>query len=249
MSISVHPFISGHPFRMKHIEAALGYIASHSAIWRTTGGEIKRLVPRSLHERGNRKARQPGKIIRSRGRQPTHDVCGVQYGEENMARSLSRGVGLRAFVLPDRAANRGRRHADGDRRARGNHRDGGEATENLQKADAASHGDIPRSLWLMRAITDLRQAQMIVPSVRFQAEGNNTQVFIRGVGANLDFANVEPNVAFNLRRHLHAARGHQRRVLRRAAAGSSARYAGHLVRSQCHRGHDQYHADETGLQQ
>jgi iron complex outermembrane recepter protein len=38
---------------------------------------------------------------------------------------------------------------------------------------------------------------MIVPSVRFQAEGNNTQVFIRGVGANLDFANVEPNVAFN----------------------------------------------------
>jgi hypothetical protein len=40
MSISVHPFISGHPFRMKHIEAALGYIASHSAIWQTTGGEI-----------------------------------------------------------------------------------------------------------------------------------------------------------------------------------------------------------------
>jgi peptidoglycan/xylan/chitin deacetylase (PgdA/CDA1 family) len=40
MSISVHPFISGHPFRMKHIESALGYIASHSAIWQTTGGEI-----------------------------------------------------------------------------------------------------------------------------------------------------------------------------------------------------------------
>jgi peptidoglycan/xylan/chitin deacetylase (PgdA/CDA1 family) len=40
MSISVHPFISGHPFRMKHIEAALAYIASHSAIWPTTGGEI-----------------------------------------------------------------------------------------------------------------------------------------------------------------------------------------------------------------
>jgi hypothetical protein len=40
MSISVHPFISGHPFRMKHIEAALAYIASHSAIWQTTGGEI-----------------------------------------------------------------------------------------------------------------------------------------------------------------------------------------------------------------
>jgi allantoinase len=40
MSISMHPFISGHPFRMKHIEAALAYIASHSAIWKTTGGEV-----------------------------------------------------------------------------------------------------------------------------------------------------------------------------------------------------------------
>jgi hypothetical protein len=40
MSISMHPFISGHPFRMKHIEAALAYVASHSAIWQTTGGEI-----------------------------------------------------------------------------------------------------------------------------------------------------------------------------------------------------------------
>jgi len=40
MSISLHPFISGHPFRMKHLEAALGYVASHSDIWLTTGGEI-----------------------------------------------------------------------------------------------------------------------------------------------------------------------------------------------------------------
>src|SRR5260370_4638483 len=46
-------------------------------------------------------------------------------------------------------------------------------------------------------VRDLRQAQMVVPSVRFQAEGNNTQVFVRGVGANLDFPNAEPNVAFN----------------------------------------------------
>jgi len=40
MSISLHPFISGHPFRMKHLEAALGYIASHGDVWLTTGGEI-----------------------------------------------------------------------------------------------------------------------------------------------------------------------------------------------------------------
>jgi peptidoglycan/xylan/chitin deacetylase (PgdA/CDA1 family) len=40
MSISVHPFISGHPFRMKHIEAALGYVASHGDVWLTTGVEV-----------------------------------------------------------------------------------------------------------------------------------------------------------------------------------------------------------------
>jgi iron complex outermembrane recepter protein len=69
-------------------------------------------------------------------------------------------------------------------------------SENLQKA-AAEVTAIPADILIDAGITDLRQAQMIVPSVRFQAEGNNTQVFIRGVGANLDFANVEPNVAFN----------------------------------------------------
>jgi predicted glycosyltransferase len=40
MSISVHTFVSGHPFRMKHIEAALAYIAGHRDVWLTTGGEI-----------------------------------------------------------------------------------------------------------------------------------------------------------------------------------------------------------------
>jgi iron complex outermembrane receptor protein len=70
-------------------------------------------------------------------------------------------------------------------------------TESLQKADAAITA-IPEIALVDAGVTDLRQAQMIVPSVRFQAEGNTTQVFIRGVGANLDFANVEPNVSFNL---------------------------------------------------
>lgn len=40
MSISVHPFISGHPFRMKHIAPALAYIASHADVWLTTGVEV-----------------------------------------------------------------------------------------------------------------------------------------------------------------------------------------------------------------
>ncbi|HUA25037.1 MAG TPA: TonB-dependent receptor [Steroidobacteraceae bacterium] len=70
-------------------------------------------------------------------------------------------------------------------------------TESLQKADAAITA-VPSDIMIDSGITDLRQAQMIVPSVRFQAEGNTTQVFIRGVGANLDYANIEPNVAFNL---------------------------------------------------
>ena len=70
-------------------------------------------------------------------------------------------------------------------------------TENLQKADAAITA-IPELALIDAGVTDLRQAQMIVPSVRFQAEGNTTQVFIRGVGANLDYANITPNVSFNL---------------------------------------------------
>ncbi|HLW23917.1 MAG TPA: TonB-dependent receptor [Steroidobacteraceae bacterium] len=69
-------------------------------------------------------------------------------------------------------------------------------TENLQKAPAAVTA-LPTDILIDAGVTDLRQAQQVVPSVRFQAEGNNTQVFIRGVGANLDFPNVEPNVAFN----------------------------------------------------
>jgi peptidoglycan/xylan/chitin deacetylase (PgdA/CDA1 family) len=40
MSISLHPFISGHPFRMKHLAAALAYIAGHPDVWLTTAGEI-----------------------------------------------------------------------------------------------------------------------------------------------------------------------------------------------------------------
>ena len=69
-------------------------------------------------------------------------------------------------------------------------------TQSLQKT-AAEVTALPADILIDAGITDLRQAQMIVPSVRFQAEGNNTQVFVRGVGANLDFPNVEPNVAFN----------------------------------------------------
>lgn len=70
-------------------------------------------------------------------------------------------------------------------------------TRSLQKTAAAVTAISADSL-IDAGVTDLREAQKLVPSVRFQAEGNNTQVFIRGVGANLDQPNVEPNVAFNL---------------------------------------------------
>jgi iron complex outermembrane recepter protein len=69
-------------------------------------------------------------------------------------------------------------------------------SQNLQKTAAAVTA-ISGDTLIEAGVTNLIEAEKLVPSVRFQAEGDNTQVFIRGVGANLDFPNVEPNVAFN----------------------------------------------------
>src|SRR3954469_2255722 len=60
-------------------------------------------------------------------------------------------------------------------------------SQSLQKTAAAVTAVSAEAL-VDAGVTDLREAQKLVPSVRFQAEGNNTQVFIRGVGANLDQA-------------------------------------------------------------
>jgi iron complex outermembrane receptor protein len=68
-------------------------------------------------------------------------------------------------------------------------------SEELQRT-AAAVTVLDSSELIQSGVSDLRQAQMLTPSVRFQAEQNNTQVFIRGVGANLDFANVEQSVGF-----------------------------------------------------
>lgn len=40
MAIALHPFITGLPFRAKHLDRALAYIRSHRDVWFTTGGEI-----------------------------------------------------------------------------------------------------------------------------------------------------------------------------------------------------------------
>jgi iron complex outermembrane recepter protein len=70
-------------------------------------------------------------------------------------------------------------------------------TQNLQKVEAAVTA-ISADALIDQGVGDLREAQKLVPSVRFQAEQDNTQVVIRGIGSTLDEANVEPLVAFNV---------------------------------------------------
>lgn len=69
-------------------------------------------------------------------------------------------------------------------------------SESLQKTAAAITALSEETL-KGSGIHDLAQVQTIVPAARFHQEGNTTQVFLRGVGSNLDFANVETTVAFN----------------------------------------------------
>ena len=40
MAITLHPWVIGHPYRIKHLEKALAYIAGHKGVWAATGAEI-----------------------------------------------------------------------------------------------------------------------------------------------------------------------------------------------------------------
>lgn len=40
LSIAVHPFLIGHPFRAKHLDRALGYMKERDEVWFATGGAI-----------------------------------------------------------------------------------------------------------------------------------------------------------------------------------------------------------------
>ena len=40
LSIALHPFIVGHPFRAKHLERALAHIRKRDAVWLAVGSEI-----------------------------------------------------------------------------------------------------------------------------------------------------------------------------------------------------------------
>ena len=69
-------------------------------------------------------------------------------------------------------------------------------SENLQKTPAAVTAFTGDTL-VASGIKDLAAVQEMVPGARFHQEGNTTQVFMRGIGSNLDFDNVEPSVSFN----------------------------------------------------
>jgi peptidoglycan/xylan/chitin deacetylase (PgdA/CDA1 family) len=40
LSIALHPFLTGRPYRAKYLDRALKYVTSHDGLWLTTGGEI-----------------------------------------------------------------------------------------------------------------------------------------------------------------------------------------------------------------
>ncbi len=40
MCIAIHPFLTGQPHRIRHLDSALDYIMSHDGVWQATAGEI-----------------------------------------------------------------------------------------------------------------------------------------------------------------------------------------------------------------
>ncbi len=40
LAIALHPYLTGVPYRIDALDAALAYICKHDSVWRTTGGEI-----------------------------------------------------------------------------------------------------------------------------------------------------------------------------------------------------------------
>jgi peptidoglycan/xylan/chitin deacetylase (PgdA/CDA1 family) len=40
MCLSLHPFLTGHPFRSRYLDAALAHITAHEDVWLATGAEI-----------------------------------------------------------------------------------------------------------------------------------------------------------------------------------------------------------------
>ncbi len=40
MTLPLHPFVIGPPFRINYLDKALKYICSHKKVWRATGWEV-----------------------------------------------------------------------------------------------------------------------------------------------------------------------------------------------------------------
>jgi iron complex outermembrane receptor protein len=69
--------------------------------------------------------------------------------------------------------------------------------QSLQKTPAAVTA-IDGDALVAAGVTDIRGAQDLVPSVRFQQQNAATEIYIRGVGSTLDFPQVASPNAFNL---------------------------------------------------
>lgn len=69
-------------------------------------------------------------------------------------------------------------------------------TEDLQKTAAAVTA-LSGDVLVSAGAYDIRSVQNLMPSVRFQAEGASTEIYIRGVGSTLDLPNIEPPTVFN----------------------------------------------------
>ena len=69
-------------------------------------------------------------------------------------------------------------------------------SENLQRTPAAITA-IPGDALVAAGVADIRAAQNLVPSVRFQAENASTEIYIRGIGSTLDLPNIEPPTVMN----------------------------------------------------
>lgn len=67
--------------------------------------------------------------------------------------------------------------------------------EDLQSAAAAVTVLTGEAL-VAAGVQDIRGAQNLVPSVRFQAENASTEIYVRGVGSTLDLPNIEPPTSF-----------------------------------------------------
>lgn len=50
MTIPLHPFVIGLPFRIKYLDRALEYICSHEGVWKATAGEVADWYYRNYYE-------------------------------------------------------------------------------------------------------------------------------------------------------------------------------------------------------